>query len=246
LRGPPEQCVIYLENHDQVANSVTGQRLHQLCSPGVFRALTATMLLGPQTPLLFMGQEFNASAPFLFFADHQDELRRLVHEGRRDVLARFPGAKSGDGRDAIADPGDLSTFTRSKLDWRECTRDNPALCLHRDLLALRHEDPVLRGQGRRGFDGAVLTEQAFVLRWFDATEGDRLLVVNLGQEIRERALPEPLLAPPRGRNWSLHWSSDHPRYGGHGTVDPDPAHGWLVPGQSAMLLVATRSDGAGE
>jgi maltooligosyltrehalose trehalohydrolase len=238
LRGSLAQCVSFLQNHDQVANSVTGKRLHQLASPGALRALTATLLLGPQTPLLFMGQEFAASTPFLFFADHHDELARLVYDGRREFLAQFPGARSTDGRRFIADPADEATFRRCKLDWRECTPDNPVLRLHRDLLALRREDPVLRGQGRRGFGGAVLDQHAFVLRWFDEAEGDRLLVVNLGCDIRDRALPEPLLAPPRGRTWQLRWSSDHIGYGGSGTVDPAPEHGWLIPGQSAMLLAA--------
>ncbi len=238
LRGPVNQCVAYLENHDQVANSVTGTRLHARCSPGVHRALTAALLLGPQTPLLFMGQEFSASAPFLFFADHNSELRGLVREGRREFLSQFPGAASDDGRERMADPGDEATFRRCKLDWSECTPDNPALKLHRDLLALRREDPVLRGQGRRGFDGATLSPQTFVLRWFDDAEGDRLLLVNLGMDIRDQPLPEPLLAPPRRRRWALRWSSDHTAYGREGTVDPQPDTGWLIPGQSAMLLVA--------
>lgn len=242
LRGSPAQCVAFLQNHDQVANSVTGRRLHQLTSPGVYRALTATLLLGPQTPMLFMGQEFAASAPFLFFADHHPELARLVREGRIRFLEQFPGAKSADGRGVIADPGDEATFRRCKLDWRECTGENPALRLHRDLLELRREDPVLRGQGRAGLAGAVLGEQAFVLRWFDAAEGDRLLVVNLGRDIREQALPEPLLAPSRGRRWQLRWSSEHVDYGGSGAVDPAPERGWLVPGQSAMLLAAVRPE----
>lgn len=243
LRGSSSQCVSYLENHDQVANSVSGARLHQLCSPGVLRALTATLLLGPQTPMLFMGQEFGSSAPFLFFADHQGELRGLVHKGRREFLSQFPGATSADGRAAIADPGDEATFLRCKLDWRACTPGNRVLRLHRDLLALRREDPVLHGQGRRGFAGAVLSEQAFLLRWFDDAQGDRLLVVNLGRDIREQPLPEPLLAPPRGCSWVLRWSSDHVDYGGGGTVDPAPGNGWLIPGQSATLLCATRDSG---
>lgn len=238
LRGPASQCVTFLENHDQVANSVTGERLHARSSPGVHRALTATLLLGPQTPLLFMGQEFSASAPFLFFADHQGELRGLVREGRREFLSQFPGAKSADGRGHIPDPGDEATFLRCRLDWDECTPDNPSLQLHCDLLTLRREDPVLSGQGKRGFAGAVLSESAFVLRWFDDTEGDRLLLVNLGRDLRDQPLPEPLLAPPLRRRWVLRWSSDHIRYGGTGTVDPAPEKGWLVPGQSAMLLIA--------
>ena len=244
-RGEPmtrhaSRCISYLQNHDQVANSLRGLRLHQMGSPALCRALTALLLLGPQTPLLFMGQEFHASSPFLYFADHQEEpLRSQVRAGRAEFLAQFPGTPSPDALDALDDPAAEATFERSKLDWSECDDHNPALRLHRDLLALRREDPVIRGQGRHGFDGAVLGERAFVLRWFHATEGDRILVVNLGDDIRERSLPEPLVAPPRGCTWSLLWSSEHAGYGGNGTVHPHPEEGWHLPGQCAMLLAAT-------
>ncbi|HTQ35922.1 MAG TPA: malto-oligosyltrehalose trehalohydrolase [Steroidobacteraceae bacterium] len=246
-RGEPQQvpsrhCVAYLQNHDQVANSLHGLRLHQLAAGGVRRALTALLLLGPQTPLLFMGQEFEASAPFLFFADHHDPLRTQVHAGRRQFMAQFPGAASADGRAAVCDPGAQEPFLRSKLDWNECREDSPAVRLHRDLLRLRREDPVLHAQGREGFDGAVLTGGALLLRWF-AAAGDRLLVVNLGTEISERPMPEPLLAPPRGCAWSLLWSSEHAAYGGDGTSYQDPASGWRLPGQCAMLLAARPVEG---
>lgn len=237
MQVPALRCVAFLENHDQVSNSVTSHRLHQLCSPGVWRALTATLLLGPQTPLLFMGQEFSASAPFLYFADHQQPLRGQVQQGRTQFLGQFPGATSADARASLPDPGDEQSFLTSKLDWSEC-RDGPPLRLHRDLLRLRREDPVIRRQGGGGFDGAVLGHRAFLLRWFDAREGDRLLVVNLGDDIVERPMPEPLLAPPRGGSWSLLWSSEHAGYGGGGTVPLDPAVGWQLPGQSATLWAA--------
>ena len=240
LQRPASRCITYLQNHDQVANSLWGLRMHQQGSPAMCRALTALLLLGPQTPLLFMGQEFSASSPFLFFADHQEPLRSQVRAGRAEFLAQFPGTPSADALEALEDPADEATFERSKLDWSECNDRNLALRLHRDLLALRHEDAVIRGQGRHGFDGAVLGERAFVLRWFHATEGDRILVVNLGDDIRERSLPEPLIAPPRDCAWSLQWSSENARYGGNGTVDPHPDIGWHLPGQCAMLLVAAR------
>ncbi len=245
-RGEPllrhaSRCVAYLQNHDQVANSLHGLRLHQSGSPALCRALTAVLLLGPQTPLLFMGQEFHASAPFLFFADHQEPLRSQVRIGRAQFLEQFPGATSADGLKALPEPADEATFRRCVLDWNECNEDNQALRLHRDLLALRREDAVIRGQGRHGFDGAALDRRAFVLRWFHATEGDRILVVNLGGDIRERSLPEPLLAPPLKHEWTMEWSSENARYGGNGSIDPHPNKGWHIPGQSAMLLRAARA-----
>jgi maltooligosyltrehalose trehalohydrolase len=246
LRGQPLQvapgrCVACLENHDQVANSIAGLRLHQLAAPAVCRCLTAVLLLGPQVPLLFMGQEFHASSPFLFFADHREPLRTQVRDGRREFLRQFPGVASADGSKALDDPGDERSFLRSKLDWSECNEASPALRLHRSLLALRRDDPVLRRQGRDGFDGAVLAEHAFLLRWFHASEGDRLLVVNLGAEILGRAMPEPLLAPPPGRTWAMLWSSEHASYGGSGSVDPQVDDLWRLPGQCATLFAAIPS-----
>ncbi len=241
LELPATRCVACLENHDQVANSLGGLRFHQLAAPALARALTTVLLLGPQVPLLFMGGEFNSTAPFLFFADHQEPLRRLVREGRLEFLGQFPGVASADGRAAFTDPGDEESFLRSKLDWSQCVASNPALRLHRALLALRREDPVLRQRGRAGLDGAVLPGKAFVLRWFDSAQADRLLVVNLGTEVHAQPMPEPLLAAPRGRRWSLLFSSEHAGFGGSGSVDPQLGGPWRLPGQCAMLLAAVEA-----
>ena len=90
LDVPPAHFVAFLENHDQVANSARGLRLHRLSGPGRLRALTALTLLAPGTPMLFMGQEFAASSPFLFFADHPEELARLVRTGAGRVPQAVP------------------------------------------------------------------------------------------------------------------------------------------------------------
>ncbi len=89
-------------------------------------------------------------------------------------------------------------------------------------------------------DGATLSEHAFVLRWFDEEHGDRLLVVNLDRELPLAPPSEPLLAPPHGTTWQLLWSSEDPRYGGHGVtmLVADAGLGeWRLPAQSAVLLV---------
>jgi len=109
---PPSQFITFLQNHDQVANSLRGQRLHQLTSPGRSRALTALLLLGPNTPMLFQGQEFAASAPFLYFADHEPELAAKVVEGRRKFLSQFRSMASVEMDPFIADPSDQNTFLR--------------------------------------------------------------------------------------------------------------------------------------
>jgi maltooligosyltrehalose trehalohydrolase len=236
---PPWAFIHYLQNHDQVANSLRGQRCHQLSSPGSFRAMTALLLLAPPTPMLFQGQEFCASSPFLYFADHDPELARAVREGRKEFLSQFPSIARTEARKTLPDPADPQTFERCKLDLSERDRHAPCYALHEDLLRLRREDPVLRAQGRGGIDGAVLSRQAFVLRFFagEEEEGDRLLLVNFGNDLHLVPAPEPLLAPPEGRRWEALWSSEHPRYGGTGAAPPeDEQGGWRISGQSATLL----------
>jgi maltooligosyltrehalose trehalohydrolase len=235
---PAQAFVTFLENHDQSANAFGGPRLARIAAPAKVRALTALLLLAPQTPLLFMGQEWGSTRPFQFFADHEPELAAKVHEGRRDFMAQFENAATPAARDAIPDPAAATTFESSRLDWSERERHAHVVALHADLLALRRGDPVIARQSRQALDGAVLSGHAFVLRWFDPQEGDRLLAVNLGVDVDFTRAPEPLLAPPPGRRWSLVWSSDAPRYGGEGAVSPLRDAGWLLAGNSAALLRA--------
>jgi len=235
---PPSRFVHYLQNHDQVANSFRGQRLHELTSARELRALTALLLLGPQTPMLFMGQEFAASSPFLFFADHTPELMRLVREGRAKFLDQFASLEPRRMHGLFTDPGDPTTFERCKLDHGERERHGPILALHRDLLALRRTDPVLSTPDEATVDGAVLATRTSLLRLSRANE-ERLLLVNLGEPLRMTRMPEPLLAPPPGQTWRVAWSSEDPRYGGLGLPDPAPTmEGWRLPGGCAVLFAA--------
>jgi maltooligosyltrehalose trehalohydrolase len=233
----PPAFVTFLENHDQVANSARGLRTHQLSSPGCHRALTALVLLGPGTPMLFQGQEYGTGRPFLYFADHAGELGGKVASGRREFLAQFPSLKAWPGD--LAPPGDEATFRACVLDGRD---RNPAVeALHADLIRLRREDVVLRDQGAHGFDGAVIGPQAFALRFQGAQHGDdRLLLVNLGAEIMEPSIAEPLLAPPTRAGWEVLWSSEDPRYGGAGSVEPEGDDGWRITAQAALLLGPSR------
>jgi maltooligosyltrehalose trehalohydrolase len=235
---PAEAFVTFLENHDQVANSRDGRRLHQLGSPGRLRALTALLLLGPGTPMLFQGQEFASSAPFLYFADHTPELAVRVAEGRKAFLAQFPRLATPAVQERLPPPHAVETFARSKLDPSERRSHAEWLALHRDLLRLRREDPVFAAQARAAIDGAVLSTQALVLRWDDEA-GTRLLLVNLGPDLRLDPVPEPLLAPPDGREWSPIWSSEHPAYGGAGVPPLDPDAGWRLPAESATVMAAS-------
>ena len=233
---PPRRFVCYLENHDQVANTPFGRRLHQLTSPARLRALTALTLLGPATPMLFQGQEFAASAPFLYFADHRPDLNESINKGRLEFLSQFPSVRDPEVVAALPSPTDEATFRRCKLDFSERERHHEAYALHRDLLWLRRNDPVIGGSADVRPDGAVLDSNAFLLRYQGGTNGDRLLLVNLGCDLDVRSLPEPLLAPPAGCQWVLQWSSASVRYGGQGTP-PLHVHSELhVPGDSAVLL----------
>ena len=241
---PPRAFVNYLENHDQIANSGRGERLCNIASTGRVRAMTAYMLLLPQIPMLFQGQEFGSTRPFFYFADHNEQLAALVAEGREKFLAQFPSLATPEGRSRIPDPSDDATFERCKLDWRERDAHQSVLALHRDLLRLRREDPVLRAQRRqRALDGTVLTNFAFAVRFFDATHGDRLLVVNLGRRVSFDPAADPLLAPPFGMEWRSAFSTEDPRYGGWGTppLDADGT-GWTLPPESAVLLSPARHE----
>jgi maltooligosyltrehalose trehalohydrolase len=138
----------------------------------------------------------------------------------------------------LPSPMDEQTFTRCKLDPAERRRNKEALALHRDLLRLRREDPVLRRAGTVRVDGAVLMPQAFVLRYPGGGDGDRLLIVNLGCDQDVTPMPEPLLAPSEGGHWALLWSSESIRYGGQGTPPLRPHSLLHVPGESAILLAS--------
>jgi maltooligosyltrehalose trehalohydrolase len=235
---PAAAFVTCLQNHDQVANSGNGRRVHRLTSPGRLRALTTLMLLGPGTPMLFMGQEFGASADFLYFADHQPELAAKVHAGRRAFLGQFPSLSTEEMQARIDDPADPATFARCKLDFAERETHAEVYALHGDLLRLRREDAAFAAQDATRLHGAVLADEAFCLRWMtDGGAGDRLLIVNLGTEVELEPAPEPLLAPPEGMRWVEAWSSEAPRYGGTGNpVVESPTGAWCLPGEAAILL----------
>jgi maltooligosyltrehalose trehalohydrolase len=234
---PAPAFVSFLQNHDQVANSARGERIHKLGSPGRFRALTALTLLGPATPMLFQGQEFCASSPFLYFADHEPELAKAVRNGRLEFLSQFPSLATPETQAGVADPESPETFERCKLDLSERERHAACYALHRDLLRLRREDPVFRAQGKGGLDGAVLGPEAFVIRFFGSDSENRLLLVNLGTDLDLEPVPEPLLAPLTGSRWRMIWSSEEPRYGGNGAPPPEDEEGcWRLPGQAAVVM----------
>jgi maltooligosyltrehalose trehalohydrolase len=235
-----EKFIHFLQNHDQVANSARGLRTHSLTTAGRHRAMTALLLLSPQTPMLFMGQEFSASNAFYFFADHEPELAKLVSEGRRGFMAQFPRLESFEGEFELAEPADERTFQQCKLNWQEVDRHANVVRLHRDLIRLRKNDPVFSQQNRTAMEGSVIGPEAFLLRWFGDDYDDRLALFNLGRDIDWQIVAEPMLAPPPSRQWRLLWSSEEPYYGGAGTPGFD-GKTWRVPGHAAVVFHAVES-----
>jgi maltooligosyltrehalose trehalohydrolase len=173
---PVERMVICVQNHDQVGNRAFGERLNRQIEPAVYRALAALLLVAPETPLLFMGQEWAATTPFLYFTDHHAGLGDLVRDGRRAEFARFAAFADPAAREQIPDPQAPGTFLASQLRWEE--RDRPVhagvLALHRALLHLRRSEPALRRPGAFDVD-AVGADTIALERRSDA--GGTLLVV---------------------------------------------------------------------
>ena len=230
--------ILYLQNHDQIANSAFGERLHHFTSPAIQRVLTGLLLLAPGTPLLFQGQEFGASSLFLYFADHEPALAELVQKGRREFLSQFKSYSAYTERAGIPAPHALQTFLTCKLDHSEWERNQPIVRLHHDLLKLRREDNVFSQQRSDWMHGAVLSLDAFALRFLGGNSGDRLIVVNLGADLHQGSFPEPLMAPPQGRRWELLWSSEAAEYGGCAATPVNAMNQWYVYSQSMVVLKA--------
>ncbi len=151
--------VNFLQNHDQIGNRAFGERITALAPEPAVRAALAVLLLAPSPPLLFMGEEWGAASPFLFFADFEPELARLVTEGRRNEFARFGAFADPAARERIPDPAAPQTFERSKLDWQELsdTEHHRWLDYYQHLLQLRRVYIWPRIGGLRGTDAAFST-----------------------------------------------------------------------------------------
>lgn len=177
---PPTAFVAFLQNHDQVGNRALGERLTRLARPEALRAATAVLLLAPQVPLLFMGQEFAAATPFLYFCAFEPRLCRAVAEGRRDEFARF-AAFVDPAPTALPDPCAAATFAACRLDWASLDRPEARawLAFHRDLLAVRRHEIVPRLADARGDGYRRLGDGGLAVAWRLA-DGSRLhLIANL-------------------------------------------------------------------
>jgi maltooligosyltrehalose trehalohydrolase len=169
---PPSAFVLFLQNHDQIGNRAFGERLPALCPAPALKAATALLLLSPMIPLMFMGDEWAASEPFLFFTSHHGELADAVREGRRSEFADFAAFADEKRRETIPDPNDPQTFEASRpaFDAVDLETDigldhRSWLELYRELLALRHQHIVPRLPGAHALDTDILGEGAVSARW---------------------------------------------------------------------------------
>jgi maltooligosyltrehalose trehalohydrolase len=190
---PGTAFVSFLQNHDQIGNRAFGERLHAIGPARTLEAACACLLLSPHVPLLFMGEEFAASAPFLYFCDFGPDLAEAVAQGRRAEFGRFAAFRDEAARARIPDPNAESTFRRCKLAWaqRAMAPHSERLALIRELLAVRRRWllPRLQQQrsgGRHRVDGALLQVQwplgdGAVWRLL-ANFGDARVPVDLGCE----------------------------------------------------------------
>jgi maltooligosyltrehalose trehalohydrolase len=229
---PPRRFVVFLQNHDQVGNRAFGGRLHKDVDLPAFRAATCLLLCLPQTPLLFMGQEWAASTPFLYFTDHHEALGRLVTEGRRREFQGFSEFADPAKAERIPDPQAEATFERSRLDWSEREREPHAsvLRLTRALLALRSENPVPASAEREAFDVRPCGPEALTM-WRRGPGGrERVLLVRLAGE---GPVAAPDLAARSSGTWRVRLSSEDAAF----ASDPKPV-GTDTSAPSASALFA--------
>ena len=179
---PPTAFVSFLQNHDQIGNRAFGERLGRLAPEPLLRMTVALVLLAPSVPLLFMGEEFGATTPFLYFCDFGPDLAVKVREGRRREFRRFPQFAAPGARALIPDPNLADTFQRSRLDWRQADREEGRswLQLYRELLALRRQIivPRLAGTGRNRAWYSRIGDGGLHVRWLLAGGGRLEVLVN--------------------------------------------------------------------
>ena len=215
---PTSACIGFLQNHDQIGNRAFGERIAQLAPEPALRAALAILLLAPAPPLLFMGEEFAAHAPFPFFCDFKGDLAHAVTAGRRNEFARFGQFTDAAQRARIPDPNAESTWQSARLDWNNLERavHRNWLTFYRDLLRLRRQRllPLTRQLVTGAARYQLLAERALEVQW-PLHDGTRLLLrANLGAS---RVAVEPLAGAeviyqnlePGGAwlaPWSVVWS----------------------------------------
>jgi len=215
---PPAAFVSFLQTHDQVGNRALGERIHSLADPARERAALACLLLAPQVPMLFMGEEWAAATPFLFFCDFGPELAAAVREGRRAEFARFAAFADPAHRERIPDPGASATFEASKLRWAERERGahRERLELVRELIRRRREYIAPRLAGARASGLVEIVNGALRVEW-TMGDGRRLrLLAHFG--------PNRAVVPGPFENGETIWESGARAGAGEITLEPGAVH----------------------
>jgi len=181
---PLSAFVSFLQNHDQIGNRAFGERITQLADPRAVRAASAILLLAPSPPLLFMGEEFGAQSPFLFFCDFEKDLAAAVTAGRRNEFAHFTEFSDPAERERIPDPNAATTFAASRLNWSVVAQPHHKewLGFYRQLLKLRSEYivPRLSNACRIEADYEVHGDRGLSAHWRFRDNSELTLLANLG------------------------------------------------------------------
>jgi maltooligosyltrehalose trehalohydrolase len=253
---PPSTFVTCIENHDQIGNRARGERLEHLIGPAAYRAASALLCLTPYPPLIFMGQEWAASTPFLFFVDHAGELGAQVSAGRRKEFADT-GLNQRLAPEEVPDPQDPETFLRSKLSWDELRREPHATVFELYRRCLGHRVTWLRGKAtQRSAWSVAAFERAIAIRYASGEQPERLVVSSLYGDTRLSLISEPLLRPPDGCIWRLEFESSATCLDAHGFPPSMTATAWthveerrvetlVFRAPATVLLVARLAERAG-
>ncbi len=235
---PPHAFCYCISNHDQVGNRAFGERLSFSAAPAAYRAASALLCLAPYTPLIFQGQEWAASTPFLYFTDHHDALGLLVTEGRRKEFAGFAAFANPALVKAIPDPQAKATFLDSKLKWEEIGVGVHAQtrALYREALRLRREEKaILARDDRANWQALALGENTVAIAYTDVAAGEMCMVVaNLkGGDEHAAVIDE---GPPV----EVIFSTNEARFGGDGACAYDPVERSLFFEQPELLVLKSK------
>jgi maltooligosyltrehalose trehalohydrolase len=177
--------VAFIQNHDQIGNRATGDRIREVVGMARSKIAAALVLTSPFIPMLFQGEEWAATSPFQYFANHEDpEMARAVSEGRKHEFKAF-----GWKPESIPDPEKRETFVRSKLNWNELSQGEHAemLAWHRNLIRVRQASACLNN-GEPGHTRVTYNQQE---QWLRMDRGSIAVICNLGQSERALSLPAP-------------------------------------------------------
>ncbi len=216
---PPGAFIAFMQNHDQIGNRAFGERINAIASPEAVHAIASVYLLLPQTPMLFMGEEWGSSQPFPFFCDFEGELGELVRKGRRDEFKNFPEFQDPEQRERIPDPQAEETFLAGKLDWAQMNEEVHAEWIrwYKRILKVRKQEivPLVQAMGGDAGSYEVLGDGCIIVRFKIKPGQELVLAANLSDTSNE-GFPVidgttiwqegPEQADTLMRPWSVRWA----------------------------------------